>query len=254
MNNLFVGTATKPEDYISLAQPRFLVVDSGPVADAFIGAFPQAKLFDLSQHRFNPLKHITVPQARAFADTIYAAYPGGKDTLTVRNGKRALARLARANTTLDQLPDIDHVGNDEAHEIINDLLLSPLLTDVLCGDTNFSFKGQVVAKIDRAELGDLDAFVLGNLLIGQAKGQVIVPEFVFYGRDHHTALITQHRLIAGVSHLSGLSDTLRDEILLIKDKRGRGCTHDDALELAKYAGLIPNTTAHTDFVQDCVRQ
>jgi hypothetical protein len=47
----------------------------------------------------------------------------------------------------------------------------------------------VLARLDPAVLGDFDAFVLASLLISQFKEQVIVPDFGFYGREHHIALI-----------------------------------------------------------------
>jgi hypothetical protein len=53
---------------------------------------------------------------------------------------------------------------------------------------DFAFSGRdtkVFARLNRAELGDFDAFVFGTLLISQFKGQVIVPDFGFYGRESH---------------------------------------------------------------------
>ena len=84
--------------------------------------------------------------------------------------------------------------------MIRRLMRSPVLRRVLCNPTNFTFKPNSVnmARIDRAELGDFDALVLGLLLISQFKGQVVVPDFGFYGRDAHVSLIRQKRLIAGV--------------------------------------------------------
>jgi len=41
------------------------------------------------------------------------------------------------------------------------LLASPVLKRVLCNQTNFSLKDVVLAKLDRAQLGDFDALVVG---------------------------------------------------------------------------------------------
>jgi hypothetical protein len=69
----------------------------------------------------------------------------------------------------------------EAMAIVDDLLLSPVLKDVLCKPTSrWMLSGaSIVARINRAELGDHDATILGALLISQFKGQIIVPDFGF---------------------------------------------------------------------------
>jgi hypothetical protein len=141
--------------------------------------------------------------------------------------------------------------------MIDDLLFSPLLTRVLCGPKQFRFSGSVVARINRSELGDDDALILGNLLIGQAGGQVIVPDFGFYGHPLHASLIRQNRLTAGVGYLAELGRPdapLRQAFLTIKDRHGSGCLFDDAQTLAGYAGLLPGTTAYSDFVQRTMEQ
>jgi hypothetical protein len=249
MNRLLIGTADKTEQLLDTPS-GFLLIDDGPVADAFLAKFPQAKLFDPAVHHFNPLKAIDYKRARDFAATVYSASPEGGETLTVRNGRRALAKLLLSGARrLDKLPQYPDPGSLEALATIEDLLLSPVLKAVLCNPTNFSFKGSVVAKIDRATLGDFDAFVLGSLLIGQAKGQVIVPDFGFYGRMFHMALIRQERLIAGVNFLDELPPKLRQGALQVEEKTGQRCTFEDAQTLAQYARLTPNTTAHTELVQ-----
>jgi hypothetical protein len=71
---------------------------------------------------------------------------------------------------------------------------------MLCKPTNFSFNpnSMIVARISRKELGDFDALVLGLLLMSHTKAQVVVPDFGFYGRDIHSRLIREARLIAGI--------------------------------------------------------
>jgi hypothetical protein len=91
-------------------------------------------------------------------------------------------------------------GDDEVTGMIGDLLQSPVLKSVLFKPTNFSFSPNslILARLNRAGLGDFDALILGLFLIEQFKGQVIVPDFGFYGRDVHVSLIREERLIAGV--------------------------------------------------------
>lgn len=250
MNHLLVGSADKTEQLLQTTEPPFLLIDDGPIADAFLAQFPRAKLFDPTVHSFNPLKGIDYKRARDFATVLYTASPEGKDTLTVRNGKRALVRMLLAGPTrLDRLRASEDPADLEAQAAVGDLLLSPVLKQVLCNPTFFSFKGAVVAKLDRAQFGDFDAFVLASLLIGQSQGQIVVPDFGFYGRPLHVSLIRQGRLTAGVQVLEEMEPRLRQVALTVGDKWGAGCTFEDAQCLAGYSGLVPNTTAHTDFVQ-----
>jgi hypothetical protein len=240
MNKLAIGLEGKSLHFLP-AKQGFLLIDDGPLIDIFLERYPRAKLFDPTVHSFNPLKGIDYRRARDLAAAVYTASPQGENTLTVRNGKRALTKLLLANTTrLDRLEiDIADPGEVEARATIDDLLLSPVLTNVLCKTTNFSFRGgnppsSVVAKIDRAQLGDFDAFVLASLLIGQSKGQVIVPDFGFYGRDFHTALIRQNRLTAGVNFLQELTLPLQQAVLSMQDKTLCRLTREDAERLIFY--------------------
>lgn len=74
----------------------------------------------------------------------------------------------------------------------------------------------------------------------------------FYGRDAHISLIRENRLIAGVNFIGELPAKMRQSVLLIKDKVGKGATADDARTLAMYAGLVEGTVGFTDFVQGAV--
>jgi hypothetical protein len=254
MNHLLLGAADKTSQLLAWAEKTFLLIDDGPVADHFLERFPHAKLFDVVSHTFNPLRGIDYKRARDFAQTVYTASPEGRDTLTVRNGRRALTKLLLASKRLDKLPRQNETDPAvaEALNSIDDILLSPVLHRVLCNPSNFSFKGMVVARLNRASVGDFDAFLLASLLMGQVEGQLIVPDFGFYGRDYHTSLIRQDRLTAGIHFLAELPARLRNEALLIQDKIGHHCTPKDAAILADHAGLIPGTTAHTDFLQNRV--
>jgi hypothetical protein len=81
------------------------------------------------------------------------------------------------------------VGPLEALATIDDVLISSVLRRVLCNPTNFSFnpRSTILARINRAELGDFDALVLGLLLMAHFKGQLVVPDFGFYGRECHVS-------------------------------------------------------------------
>lgn len=251
MNVLILGTADKTEQFLE-TKPPFFLLDDGPVAEKFIAKFSTAKVFDPAKHSFNPLAGIDYKKARDFATLLYSLSPQGENTLTVRNGKRALTKILLANTTrLDRLKFDGSDAHQEAKGMIDDLLLSPVLKRVLCSPTNFKFTKDtsVIAKLDRAELGDFDAFVLGTLLIGQSQGQVLVPDGGFYLRPFHMSLIRQNRLTCSVSRLEELPPSLKQAMLLIKDKRGSGCTYDDAETLALYAGHERNTRGFQDYVQ-----
>lgn len=206
-----------------------------------------ARIFDPAKHSLNPLHKITYKRARDLADVLYAVSPQGENTLTVRNGRRALLKAFLEHDRFDRITD----AGEEVEAMIDDLLVSPVLKSVLCNPTDFSFnaKSIILARINRAELGDFDALVLGLVLIGHFKGQVVVPDFGFYGRDAHISLIRENRLIAGVNFLDELPPKLRRATLLIKDKRGAGAIAQDADLLATYAGLTPGVVGHTDFVQ-----
>ena len=134
------------------------------------------------------------------------------------------------------------------------MLMSPVLKRVLCNRTNFSFnvRSTILVPINRGELGDFDALVLGLFLMAHFKGQLVVPDFGFYGRDAHMAYVRQGRLIAGVDVLNELPPKLRQGMLLIKDKVASGATFEDASTLAQYAGLQPSTVGFNEFVENAM--
>jgi hypothetical protein len=119
----------------------------------------------------------------------------------VRNGKRALLKALLIAGRLDRWAPENPRDPAEAEvkAMLDDLLASPVLRKVLCNPTNFSLKndGKVFARINRAEFGEFDSLVLGLFLMAHYKGQVVVPDFGFYGREAHIALIREKRLIAG---------------------------------------------------------
>ncbi|QWG24161.1 hypothetical protein KMZ93_04320 [Bradyrhizobium sediminis] len=246
MNHLLIGTADKTQHLLDRAQPGFLLIDDGPIADAFVKKF-RPRVFDPARHSFNPLAHKTYRQARDFASILYDA----KDLMTYRDGKRALTKMFLQATRIDRLPRVRHVGYDEAQATVEDLLLSPTLSRALCGEPNFSFDISIVARLDRAKLGDFDAFVLAGLLIGQVQAQVIIPDFGFYGRDLHRSLIRQNRLVAGVNRLAEVP-ALQQILLTINDKVPVGSVFEDAEVLARYAKLAPGTVGYSEFVRQAM--
>jgi hypothetical protein len=189
-------------------------------------------------------------KAREFAAIVYGEQ--GQTTLTARNGKRALTRLLMTADRLDKLKAGKSDEEKEAVAIIDDLLISPLLRSILCKPTSFSFRAgnppsSIIARLDRPDIGEHDARILGALLISQFKGQIIVPDFGFYARSFHTSLVREGRLIAGVYTLSELDEKLRHQCLL-HETIPLQCTWDDAQTLARYEGLVPSTVGYGDYV------
>ena len=241
MNVLHVGF-TKSVD---LPKGGYLLIDD-EVRD-----IPKSRVFDPMQHSFNPLKGIDYKRARELAELFYTINPQGENTLTVRNGKRALLKALMQADRLDKAK-----GDEEVSGMLDDILLSPVLRRVLCNPTNFSFKETSIiqARINRVELGDFDALVLGLLLMSHFKGQLVVPDLGFYGRDIHSRLIREERLVAGVNSLSEMPEKLKKTALLIDEKIPNGATVEDAEELAKYVrpALGRNSNKYLAFIEDAI--
>jgi hypothetical protein len=212
---------------LEITPPGFLLIDDGPIADAFAETVADATIFNPRRHSFSIARDYK--SARDFADILYS-HGYGEQTLTVRNGRRKLAELLLDNTT--PLHKIDGDRKDpataEALGMLDELWLSPVLKRVLTRKPNFDFSRSVIARVNRAELGDFDAFVLALLLMGQHKGQVIVPDFGFYGRPLHTSLIRQNRLTVGLRYLAELPLQLQQAVLTIEDKHLSHLLPDDA--------------------------
>jgi hypothetical protein len=240
MNKLYIGFKKNVE----LPKGGCLVIDD-EVRDV-----KRARVFDPLTHCFNPLQGIDYRKARQLAEIFYTAYPQGDNTLTVRNGKRALLKALLEADRLDLIK-----GDEEVTALIGDLLVSPVLKRMLCNPTDFSFnpRSTILAKVDRAVLGEFDALLIGLLLMAEFQGQLVVPELGFYGRDIHTALVREDRLIGGVNYLGELPEKLRQSALLMPDKVASGTTFEDAETLALYSGLVPQTVEYNDFVAAAMR-
>src|SRR6202795_3563756 len=123
MNKLILGLADKTKHLYT--RPGFLLIDDGPICDAFLKRFKRAKEFNPRKHSFNPLKPMTYRKARDLTSVFYGSE--GKDTLTVRNGKRALTKILLEGERIDMLESGKSDPEKEAAALIDDILISPVL-------------------------------------------------------------------------------------------------------------------------------
>ncbi len=246
MNTLILGSAKGP--ILDHLPDTFLLIDDGPIIDAL--QLPERRavtVFDPAHHAFNPLKDMTYLRARSFVDLINAAFPEGESTLTRRiSSFHILTALLSGPKGLDTLIR-DTKDTRDAYQKIQTLLLSPVLAQVITRPTNLSFKGTILARLNRAELGDFDCFFLANLLIQQYPGPVVIPDFGFYSCPFHVDLIRQNRLTVSVNALDEVP-RFRNALVQFERKVGSRSTPEDAAILADYLGLTPRTVAHNDFI------
>lgn len=250
MNTLIIGAGDKSEAILKRLQPPYLIIDDGHLIDQL----PKKGLFNTTK-TINVLKDMDYRRARDFIAVLNAAFPEGETTLTRKNSNflllKALLDKPKSLSDLIVLDEEDPASVD-AHQKIQTLLLSPVLRHVLTGKTTPRMDTVVLARLPRAELGDFDCFVLAHFLISLYPGQVVIPDFGFYGRDYLSRLIRENRLICGVQTLSELSPKLRQSVLLMPDKTGVVCTIEDAETLADYMGYIPGTNEYNAFILDRV--
>jgi hypothetical protein len=249
MNVLVIGSNKEP---ITKNLPdKFLYIDDEiPLS---------GKLFDVSKHSFNPLRGMDYRRRREFVTILDAVFPEGKNTLTRRYSNFALMDVLERGGKLSKLfrsePDRKDTGAYDAYLKIKDILRSPVLERILDHPTNFSFKGTVLARLNRAELGDFDCYVLGNLLISQYPGPVVIPDFGFYQSPAHSKLLRQKRLIAGINSFDQVPN-FKNDLLLVENKIGSRCTPQDAEILATYEGLVPDPTRraseYNEFIRDAI--
>ncbi|MCR2833498.1 hypothetical protein [Parerythrobacter lacustris] len=249
-NALIIGSDKEP--IFDHLPDRFLFIDDGTLIDRVELPPRRAVInFDPLKHSFNPLKGMSYQKARQFWDVLKSAFPEGENTLTKAAAElqilRALTDHPRSLSTL--IPDTK--DTQYAHQLIAKLLLSPVLERVLCRPTNLSFKGTILARLDRATLGDFDAFVIANLLISQYPGPVVLPDFGFYQCRFHSALLRQNRLIAGVNSFDEVP-AWKQRLLLVDTKIPSHCTPDDAKLLAIYAGIPPGTNKYNTFIEESI--
>jgi len=243
MNTLLVGTNKQFAEYIDFSS-RFLLIDDGPIIDALdVPRGGKITHFDVAKHSFNPLERMDYRRARNFIATVDALFPEGENTLTRKNSNFVLLQaLLSKPKALSNLvtPDPKDPARQDAYQKIQTLLMSPVLRSVLCHDTNFALGKTILARLDRAAIGDFDAFTIASFLVSHFKGQVIIPDFGFYGRAFHTALIRQGRLIAGLNFLAEVPPAMQQTLLTIPQKIAAHAIFDDAEVLARHAGHRPD--------------
>jgi hypothetical protein len=236
MNHLSVGTLNT--DWLTdHAQSPYLLIADPSIANAFTRT-KRARVFDPFKHSFDPLLAMDYPKACAFVEILRYLFPAGETTLTREEADHLILEALLAKPKPKKLSTLIPAGNDpaqkKARRLIQRLLLSPVLKHVLTGTRQFDFSGSVVVKLDRAKLGNFDALALALLLIAQSPGQVIVQDFVFYGRPLHVSLIEQGRLTCHVRRLNALYKGMDDEVLRIEDKTVQTAAHTDVVVLADY--------------------
>lgn len=234
MNHLVIGLTDKTDRLLQTEPPYLWIGDEPP-------GVPRATYFDPYKHCFNllPADH---KKARDLSALVYSIFPEGANTLTVRNGRRALAALFKRAKRLDKLnaktdPEL------EAEAAVGDILFSPVLERIFCGGDLFDFDPDttIIARINRAELGDFDAFVLGTFLMSQYQGQIVLEDAGFYLRPLHTTLIRQDRLALALNYLAELDGRrLEQAVLAIKDKHVGRVTLEDAERLVPYLKVAYN--------------
>lgn len=250
MNVLTIGA--DPTPLLNYVPDRFLFIDDGPLIDQLTPpGHRRTVFFDPKRHRFNPLKDMDYRRAQEFLHVLDATFPEGENTLTKGNSNHILLKALLAEPK--RLSQLTHDSKDpyerDAHRKIERILLSPVLEPVLNRASNMSFKGSIIARLDRAELGDFDAFVLGNLLMSLFDGPVIVPDFGFYASPFHVRLIRQNRLIAGIRAFDEVPK-LKNHLLQIEEKIGVRCTPDDARLLALYDRMPFGTIGYGDYIAE----
>jgi hypothetical protein len=250
MNALIVGT--RKQAVLDHLPDTFLLIDDGDLID--LVTVPERRavtLFDINKDSFNPVKGIDYLRAVQFVDILKAVFPEGENTLTKATFEyQLLQALANKPTTLDKLIS-DTKDTQYAYQKIQRLLLSPVLERVLNRPTSMSFKGTILARLDRTALSDFDCFVLANLLISQYAGPVVIPDFGFYAHKGHASLIRQNRLIAGVNTLAEVPQ-LAQLLLTIETKIASHATVADAQVLASYAGLPPGNGHYSQFIAGAI--
>lgn len=242
MNQLYVGFSKQ----VPLPKGGFLLIDDEVPK---IKQWRNPRYFDVDKHSFNPLQGIDETRARELAELLYTIYPQGQNTLTVRNGRWDLAPALKNAKRLDLVE-----GKEEVQGLMGDVLFSPLLRKVLCSSVNFTFNPNVpnLVRLNRAEIGEFNALVIGLFMLSEFDGQCIVPDGGFYLRDVHTRLIREERLVAGLYNFDELPDKLRKSAWQIADKVFSRASAKDAEEEATLLGLIKGTNARNEFVAGAV--
>jgi len=122
---------------------------------------------------------------------------------------------------------------------VGKLLMSPTLRNIFGQQfSTFSLSAPkiVIAKLDRAKLGDLTTYLLGSLLIARSVNHTYVHQLGFFSSDHLAAHITRGNFTVTVDFLDQLTPKLRQTVLQFDQKYVFKTNRDDAQELAFYVG------------------
>ncbi len=228
-------------------QPCLLISDP-PTADLFL-QHKQGRIFDPLKHSFNPLANMNYARACDFVEIMRYLFPAGHTTLTREEADHLMleALLDEPTTLVGLIAGSTDPGARKAQRLIERLTLSPVLRSVLTGKRQFDFSGTVVVPLDRTKLGNFDCLALALFLIGQYQGQIVIDDFVFYGRPIHVSLIQQHRLTCHVRRLGALAEGMAEDLLQIEHKSAGGTTHADAVTLADY--MCPFQPGQNDYIK-----
>ena len=264
MNLLFVGTKSADLILAKLEElyrrsGHFLLIDDGPIIDQFVRRTRRKYTeLDFSKYSFNPLAGMNDLRAEEFVAIIDALFPEGATTLTRKNSNHLIFKTLKSKprtleTLFQKLVPANPKDTDfkDAAQKIERILLVDVLRRVFQTRQNFTVRGILLARINRAELGDFTSKALAYFLIARYTGQVVIPAFGKYGRSFHLPLIDQDRLIAGVNHLS--ESDLRNDLLLIKDRKAGGCLPEDAEILASFKGLRPGVNEFNTEVETSIK-
>jgi hypothetical protein len=124
---------------------------------------------------------------------------------------------------------------------IGTLLMSPAIRNIV-GQVRSTFswtkKPIIIANLDRSEIGDLTARLVGGLLIARSAGHVYVNDFPFFASDHFVSLFPQERFSVSLSYLDEVSTKLQQSLLAIEDKIVLRTSPSDAERLMFYLGIM----------------
>ena len=129
---------------------------------------------------------------------------------------------------------------------LGELLTSPLIRNILGqSHSTFRFTGNLIVNLDRKEIGDQAAYLLGSLFITRAKGPVYINGLGFFASDHLVSMFSEDRFTVAVDYLDQLPRKLQQAVLSITDKTVFRTTEEDAERLKHYVG-VSNPAILTD--------
>jgi hypothetical protein len=124
---------------------------------------------------------------------------------------------------------------------MDDLLLSATMQNIF-GQARTTFRLDrgmiVIANLNRAAVGDRDAFMLGSFLLARAEAPVYIGDLGFFRSDHLAGLFSRGGYTAAVRFLDDLAPGLRRAVMdPATDKYVFQTARKDAEELAYYVGV-----------------